>query len=367
MAARTKPPFRADHVGSLLRPDNLHDAREKWKKGELSGEKLKEIEDAAIRDAVALQESVGLKSITDGEFRRDYWHLDFMCGFDGVKFNEETYGHKFHGGISVATTFVEGKVSNPAGGIMVDHFEFLKSVTKETPKFSFPAPGMFHFRPGRDGISSDAYPDLGEFWSDLGKAYNDALKDFVAAGCTYLQMDDVTLCYFCDDEQRERLKARGDDPDQLLDVYIKANNAAFAGLPDNVATATHMCRGNFQSEWMAQGGYEPVADKMFNEFDVDAFFMEFDSDRAGDFEPLRFVPKGKFVVLGLVTSKFPELEPKDELRKRIDEATEFVPLDQLCLSPQCGFSSTHHGNKLTMDEQRKKLELVVEVAEEVWG
>ena len=225
--------------------------------------------------------------------RRDYWHLDFMCGFDGVELSQETYGMKFNAGISVATTYVDGKVSYPEGGNMLDHFRYLASEVHETAKFCFPTAGMYHFRPGRDGISEEAYPDLDEFWEDIGKAYNDAVMDFIANGATYLQIDDVNFCYLCDREQRERVTARGDDPDGLLDTYIKVNNASIAGRPDNVAVTTHMCRGNFQSSWMARGGYEPVAEKMFNETDVDGFFMEFDSDRAGDFEPLRFVPKGQ--------------------------------------------------------------------------
>jgi len=367
MALRDKPPFRADHVGSLLRPAALAETREKHRKGEVPDEELRRVEDAAVLDAIGLQERVGLKGITDGEMRRDYWHLDFMCGFDGVELSQETYGMKFNAGISVATTYVGGKVSYPEGGNMLDHFKYLNSEVHETAKFCFPTAGMYHFRPGRDGVSEEAYPDLEEFWEDIGRAYNDAVMDFIANGATYLQIDDVNFCYLCDQEQRERVTARGDDPDGLLDTYIRVNNASIAGRPDNVTVTTHMCRGNFQSSWMAQGGYEPVAEKMFNETDVDGFFMEFDSDRAGDFEPLRFVPKDKMVVLGLVTSKFPELEPKDELKARVEEASRYVDIDQLCISPQCGFASTHHGNKLSEAEQEAKLALCVEVANDIWG
>ena len=364
---RTEPPFRADHVGSLLRPAKLAETRDKWRQGKVSEDDLKSVEDAAIQDAVALQEGAGLKAITDGEFRRDYWHLDFMAGLDGVEYTGETYGHAFKGGLTVGTCSVTGKVGYPKDGVMREHFTALKGMVHETAKFCIPSPTMFHFRPGRAGISEEAYPDLADFWTDIAAAYRDAIADYASLGCTYLQIDDVNFCYFCDDKHRDMLKERGDDPEPLFDDYIAAFNATVAGKPAGMTITTHMCRGNFQSSWMAEGGYEPVAEKMFGQVDVDGFFMEFDTDRAGDFAPLRFVPKGKFVVLGLVSSKVPELESVDALKSRIEEATKFVPLEQLCLSPQCGFASTHHGNKLTIDDEKRKLERVVETAEAVWG
>jgi len=364
---RTQPPFRADHVGSLLRPANLAETRDKWREGKVSDDELKAVEDAAVQDAVALQEGAGLKAITDGEFRRDYWHLDFMAGLDGVEYTGETYGHAFKGGLTVGTCSVTGKVGYPKDGVMREHFTSLKSMVHETAKFCIPSPTMFHFRPGRAGISEEAYPDLADFWTDIAAAYRGAIKDYASLGCTYLQIDDVNFCYFCDDNHREMLSERGDDPESLFDDYIAAFNATVAGKPAGMTITTHMCRGNFQSSWMAEGGYETVAEKMFGKVDVDGFFMEFDTDRAGDFEPLRFVPKGKFVVLGLVSSKVAALESADALKSRIEEASKFVPLEQLCLSPQCGFASTHHGNKLTIDDEKRKLERVVEVADAVWG
>jgi 5-methyltetrahydropteroyltriglutamate--homocysteine methyltransferase len=364
---RTEPPFRADHVGSLLRPAKLAETRETWRKGEVSDAGLKAVEDDAIKDAVALQESAGLKAITDGEFRRDYWHLDFMTGFDGVRLTTETYGQAFSSGSTVGTCFVESKFKYPDGGIMREHFTSLKSMVHETAKFCIPSPTMFHYRAGRNGFSTEIYPDLAEFWADAAAAYRAAVADFHSLGCTYLQIDDVNFCYLCDAEHVRKLKERGDDDREMLDTYIAAVNGCTRGRPADMKITTHMCRGNFKSEWMAEGGYEPVAEKMLNEVDVDGFFMEFDSDRAGDFAPLRFLPKGKFVVLGLVSSKLAELESAEALTARIGEAAKVVPLEQLCLSPQCGFASTHHGNKLTVDDEKRKLARIVEVADTVWG
>jgi 5-methyltetrahydropteroyltriglutamate--homocysteine methyltransferase len=361
-----QPPFRADHVGSLLRPKTLSDARQKWREGKLEIEALKFLEDENIRDVIKLQESIGLKSITDGEFRRDYWHLDFIAGFEGVELNYETYGHAFSGGGTVATFSIKDKIGKHSGN-MREHFSFLKDTTKETAKFCIPGPGMTHLRSGRSGISEDAYPDLDHYWSDLTVAYSAEIQELADLGCTYLQIDDVSFAYLCDDNFRNDIRQRGDDPDELLIKYSRVLSDAVANKPDTMAVTTHMCRGNFQSTYMTSGGYEAVAEQMFSELKVDGYFMEYDSDRAGGFEPLRFIPKNKRVVLGLITSKTPELESKDDIKRRIDEAAMFINPDQMCLSPQCGFSSTHHGNDLSVIQQTRKLELVVEIADEVWG
>ena len=366
MPQRTKPPFRADHVGSLLRPPELSAARDKWRQGELSAEALKEIEDKHIRDAVALQESAGIKAVTDGEFRRDYWHLDFIAAFDGIEINKETYGHAFSSGKTVPTFRTDGKFGNN-NGYMREHFRYLNSITSETAKFCIPAPGMTYLRSGRSGVSEDAYPDLDEFWEDVIAAYANEVQALYDAGCRYLQFDDVSFAYLCDAEFRAGAVARGDDPDALVEIFATALSRAVANRPEDMTVTTHMCRGNFQSTWMAEGGYETVAEIMFEHLDVDGFFMEYDSERSGGFEPLRFVPDDKIVVAGLVTSKFPELEAKDEIIGRLEEAAKYVDMERLCLSPQCGFSSTHHGNNLTADDQSRKLALVVDIADQVWG
>ena len=362
----SKPPFRADHVGSLLRPKELSDARQQWREGKLEAAALKEQEDTHIRDVIAFQEDIGLKAITDGEFRRDYWHLDFIAGFEGVSLNDETYGHAFSGGGTVATFSVTGKLGAHSG-FMRDHFSFLNENTNQTAKFCIPGPGMTHLRSGRSGISEDAYPDIDVYWADVTTSYAAEINELGKLGCTYLQIDDVSFAYLCDEDFRRDIKERGDDPDELLVRYSRALSEAVADRPDGMTVTTHMCRGNFKSTFMTSGGYEAVAERMFDELKVDGYFMEYDSDRAGGFEPLRYMPKDRMVVLGLITSKTPELESKDDIKRRIDEAAQFMDLDQMCLSPQCGFSSTHHGNNLTRDEQRKKLELVVNVANEVWG
>lgn len=367
---QTRPPFRADHVGSLLRPRKLLDARQRWKSGGLSREELTILEDAAILEVVAMQESVGLKAVTDGEFRRDDWYLDFIFGLTGIERGDETFPIPFSDGEAfTATKFnITRKVTCPPGGVMRDHFAFLNSVTSRTAKITIPAPSMLvNLFADVINISRQAYSDPEEFWDDLGKAYNDVMQAFAAAGCRYLQLDDVNTCLLCNDELCEMNRKAGRDPDALLDQFITLNNAAVDGRPPDMAITTHMCRGNYRSQWCSTGGYDAVAEKYFNGMNIDGFFLEYDTDRAGDFAPLRFLPKGKFAVLGLITSKTPRLESRDELKRRIEEAARYAPLDQLCISPQCGFASTHQGNRLTEDEQRRKLALVVEVAEEVWG
>jgi len=360
-----KPPFRADHVGSLLRPQSLADARRAFRAGRLSGAELREQEDTAIREAVAHQEAIGLESITDGEMRRDWWHIDFMRQLEGVTVAENP-GPKFgQTEEQPPIAGVSGRVRF-ARPIMVDDFAFLKSCTKRTAKFTIPSPSMLHLRGGRKGISRAAYPDLGAFWADLALAYGQAIASFAGAGCRYLQLDDVSFAYLCDDKVRATCLQNGDDPAALPRTYADAINAALANRPRDMVVTMHTCRGNFKSSWVAAGGYEAVAEAMFSTA-VDGFFMEFDTERAGGFEPLRYLPKGKKIVLGLVTTKVGAIESKDELKRRIAAAAKFVPLEDLCLSPQCGFSSTHHGNALTEAEQWRKLELVVEVAREVWG
>jgi 5-methyltetrahydropteroyltriglutamate--homocysteine methyltransferase len=363
----SKPPFHADQVGSLLRPAELRKARAAARRGEIAPEGLREVEDRCIREVVARQEAVGLAGITDGEFRRDWWHIDFLKGFDGVEAVADPSTPAFHGADeAVPVLTVTGKIrrSRP---VMVDAFAFLKSVTAGTPKLTIPAPSMLHLRGGRPAISRAAYPDLDEFWADAARAYREEIRDLAAAGCTYLQLDDVSFAYLCDENIRQGYRARGDDPERAPRVYADTINAALRERPPGLAVTIHTCRGNFKSTWMASGGYEPVAQVVFGGLAVDGYFLEYDTERAGGFEPLRFVPKGKKVVLGLVTTKSPQLESKDSLKRRIEEAAKHVPLEDLCLSPQCGFSSTHHGNKLTEGDQWRKLERIVEVAREVWS
>ena len=370
MSMRESPPFRADHVGSFLRPARLLQAREQYKSGGIDAAALRAVEDDAIREIVRFQEDVGLQVVTDGEFRRTYFHIDFLEQLDGV----ETKG-----GIAVSFRKPDGTVDfappvmqvsakvRHARDIQRADFEFLKSVTTRTPKVTIPSPTMLHFRGGRGAISRDAYPELDAFYEDVGAAYRAELASLGAAGCRYLQFDDTNLAYLCDEKMREGARQRGDDPNELPRRYARLINSAIAGRPPGMTTAIHLCRGNFQSAWAAEGGYEPVAEVLFNELGVDAYFLEYDDARSGDFRPLRFVPKGKFVVLGLVSTKLGELESKDDLKRRIDEAAKYVPLEQLCLSPQCGFSSTVHGNDIAVERQRDKLRLVIDVAREVWG
>jgi 5-methyltetrahydropteroyltriglutamate--homocysteine methyltransferase len=362
------PPFRADHVGSLLRPAHLKDARRRFQQNEITKDALRAVEDDAIREVVRQQEAIGLQSITDGEFRREFFHLDFLQRLQGVT-TSAGVGAKFHtraGDIDFAPpkVTVTGKLRH-VQDIQTADFQFLQSVTRRTAKVSIPSPTMVHFRGGRKGVDITAYPDMEEFFEDLAGVYREEVASLHAAGCRYIQFDDTNLAYLCDAQQRAQAKERGDDPNELPHAYAALINAVIDGRPKDLTVAVHLCRGNMQSAWVAEGGYEPVAEAMFST-GVDAFFMEFDTERAGGFEPLRFVPRGKTVVLGLVSSKTPKLETKDELKRRIDQAAKYVPLDDLCLSPQCGFSSTHHGNKLTTDEQWRKLERVVEVAREVW-
>lgn len=366
MSDRSKPPFRGDHVGSLLRPERLHAARAKFESGDLDATGLKAVEDECITEAVAMQESVGLKGITDGEFRRKTWHYDFLCGLDGIEESVESQGPAFQAGHNVSSLAVTGKIGNP-NGVMLDHFDYLKSVTKETPKFCIPSPSLVYYRGGRALMNQDVYSDLEPFWDDLAAAYRAEVDMLGAAGCKYLQLDDTSFAMLCDAKVRKNMTERGDDPDDLVEAFGRGITAALRDRPADMAVTVHMCRGNFQSSWIGEGGYEPVAEAMFAGVPVDGFFMEWDTDRAGGFEPLRFVPDDKIVVLGIMTSKLPELETKDDLKRRIDEAAQYVPLERLCLSPQCGFASTVEGNKLTQDDQKRKLALVVETAAEVWG
>lgn len=362
-----RPPYRADHVGSLLRPDWLAQMRAQFRQGEVEPEALRAAEDRAVLEAVQRQESIGLKSVTDGEFRRDWWHLDFLSQLDGVVLRQNP-GEKFKiSGQSEQPpiTAVTGRVgcSRP---IMVDDFAFLKSATRQTPKMTIPSPSMLHLRGGRASIANAVYPDLDAFWSDVAAAYRKAIAHLADAGCRYLQLDDITFAYLCDPRIQQNCRNNGDDPAALPTRYAQTINAALEGKPADMTVTIHTCRGNFKSAWVAEGGYDPVVDAMFST-NVDGYFMEFDSARAGGFEPLKALPRGKKVVLGLVTTKVGELETKDELMRRIDEAAKFVPLQNLCLSPQCGFSSTHHGNVLSIDDQWRKLERVVEVAAQVWS
>jgi methionine synthase II (cobalamin-independent) len=368
----TSPPFRADHVGSFLRPQRLIEARARQAAGDLSAEALREIEDACIREVVAKQEEVGLQGITDGEFRRTFFHIDFLERLEGVtvSYGEFTAAFRKDDGSEVGfrppTMHIEAPIRHQAP-IQGADYDFLAGVVTKAPKVSIPAPSMLHFRGGRQAISETVYPDLEVFYDDLAAAYRAEIADLAARGCRYLQMDDTNLAYLCDPAIRERTAARGDDPDALTHLYCRLVNEAIRDRPADMKICVHLCRGNFKSAWVAQGGYEPVAEFLFNEMAIDGFFLEYDDERSGDFAPLRFMPKGKRVVLGLMSSKRPQVETKDELKQRIDEAAQYVPLDQCALSHQCGFSSTAHGNELTEADQWQKLARCVEVANEVWG
>ena len=364
---RTTPPFRADHVGSLLRSETLKHARADHAAGKIDAAALRLIEDQEIKTLVAKQEAIGLQSITDGEFRRAFWHFDFLGGLGGVELFESDAGIQFKGVQTKATGVRVVNKLHYTPHVMVDHFKYLKSVTRQTPKMTIPSPSMLHYRGGRKMINMGVYPDMNDFYDDLGETYAGAVQDFAKAGCRYLQLDDVSFAYLCDPEQRKMLSERGDDPDKQPHIYAGMINQAIKNRPSDMVISMHLCRGNFRSTFIASGGYEPIADILFNEVNVDAYFMEWDSDRAGGFEPLRFLPKGKSVVLGLVTSKTGVLETRADLLRRIEEASKFAPLDQLCLSPQCGFASTEEGNVLALDEQWAKLEMIVSVAKEVWG
>jgi 5-methyltetrahydropteroyltriglutamate--homocysteine methyltransferase len=372
LSRRTAPPFRADHVGSLLRPESVLRAREDHAAGRLPAEELRSIEDEAIRAVVRMQEDLGLQSATDGEFRRASWHMDYIYRLGGIGQADEKLQVEFHnegGTISFETAAmtVHDKITLPEP-IFADDFRFLKATTVgATPKLTIPSPSMVHYRGGPAAVDRSVYPDLDQFWDDLSAAYAEEVSALGDLGCTYLQFDDTSLAYLNDPEQRAFLAARGDDAEHQHLRYIRQINSALASKPPGMAVTTHMCRGNFRSSWVAQGGYDFVAEALFNELQVDGFFLEYDDERSGSFEPLRFVPKGKLVVLGLVTTKRPRLENKDDLKRRIDEASKFVPIDQLCLSPQCGFSSTVEGNRLSYNDQVAKLSLIAEVAGEVWS
>ena len=368
---RNVPPFRADHVGSLLRPQQLIEARTAHRNGRLSRQELTEIEDSAVRDVIALQERVGLRSITDGEFRRGLWHMDFLTRLANVERTPSPVKVSFHtaaGSIerSPSATRVTGKVSRPAP-IFVEHFKFLRAHTRETPKLTLPSPSILHFRGGRSAIDEVAYPQLEAFYADVAAAYAQEIGDLADAGLRYLQIDEVNLAYLCDPKLRAEVRAMGEDPERLPGQYAGLINDCIRTRPRDMVVAMHLCRGNFEGAWMAEGGYEPVAEILFNAVNVDGYFLEYDSERAGGFAPLRFVPPGKTVVLGLITSKRGALESRDELRRRIDAAAKFCPLEQLALSPQCGFASGERGNPLTLEEETAKLALVVQVAREVWG
>jgi len=365
---RTTPPFRADHVGSLLRTAPLKDARAKHAQGAITAAQLKEVEDREIEKVIKRQEETGLRLATDGEFRRSWWHFDFFKGLDGVTPYTTEGGIQFHGVQTKAEGIrITGKIGF-SGHPMLEHFKFLKSHTRVTPKMTIPAPSTFHFRQGRAAVSRDVYPTLDPFFDDLAAAYRAAIRDFYDAGCRYLQLDDTAWSMVCDPNERAQSKTRGDDPEALPRVYARLTNAALAGKPADMTVTMHSCRGNFRSTFIASGGYEFVAEQLLGHTGFDGYFLEYDSERAGGFEPLRFFPKGnKQVVLGLVTSKSGTLEKKDDIKRRIDEATKYVALEQLCLSPQCGFASTEEGNVLAEEEQWAKLRMIVEIADEVWG
>ncbi len=372
MVALETPPFRADHVGSLLRPPGLLQAREAHAAGRLSDDELRAAEDAAIGEVVAMQEGVGLRAATDGEFRRASWHMDFIYQLGGISRAEQNLTVRFRN--EAGTLEFTPAALRVDGPVRLDHvifaepFRFLAgAVTTAVPKLTIPSPSMVHYRGGRAAVDPSVYPDLDAFWDDLSAAYAAEVRGLAELGCTYLQLDDTSLAYLNDPEQRELVASMGGDPDRQHVRYIRQINAALAGRPPGLTVTTHMCRGNFRSSWVAEGGYEFVAETLFNELEVDGFLLEYDDARSGDFSPLRFVPQGKRVVLGLVTTKRGALEDKDDLKRRIDEAARFVPLEQLCLSPQCGFASTVEGNDLTFEQEVAKLRLIVETTTEVWG
>jgi len=364
------PPFRADHVGSLLRPQALLAARRRARDGEISRDELRQIEDTHVRDVVGKQEAVGLKSVTDGEFRRTYFHIDFLERLQGVTVSGgiESRFKSEKGEVNFAppSLSVTGKLRHVTD-IQKPDFEFLKSVTHETPKVTIPSPTMVHFRGGRKTIDIEAYPEMTEFFADLAQCYRDEIDSLYRAGCRYIQLDDTNLAYLCDPKLRAGARERGHDPDELPHAYAALINSVVDRRPADLTVSVHLCRGNFKSAWVAEGGYEPVADVLFNELNVDAYFLEYDDERAGDFRPLRFVPKSRTVVLGLVTTKVGKLEPREDLLRRVEEASRYMPIGQMCLSPQCGFSSTVEGNEITEDDQWAKLRLVVDTAREIWG
>jgi 5-methyltetrahydropteroyltriglutamate--homocysteine methyltransferase len=371
ISPRIGPPFRADHVGSLLRPRRLLDARDANSRGLLTAAALREVEDECIREAVALQEDLGFHGITDGEFRRTWWHLDFVQRFANVTVVPPRMKARFRSAegeieLLAPALRVDGRLARPQP-IMAADFAFLKAATRRTAKVTIPSPSVMHFRGGRAAIDAKAYPEIAEFYADLARVYSEEVADLGRLGCTYLQIDEVNLAYLCDPKLQEQVRGIGEDPKTLPRTYARLINGAIATRPADMTVCMHLCRGNFQSAWVAEGGYDPIAEVLFNEIDVEGYFLEYDSPRAGGFAPLRFLPKGKIAVLGLVTTKSGALESKDALKRRIDEAAKYAPLDQLALSPQCGFSSTVEGNKVTLDDEIAKLRLVAEVAREVWG
>jgi 5-methyltetrahydropteroyltriglutamate--homocysteine methyltransferase len=365
----TTPPFRADQVGSLLRSAPLKDARARRAAGEFSAEQLREVEDREIESLIRKQEAIGLKAVTDGEYRRASWQTDFVSQLPGIEAYQGARAVRFQGAVQPKQVLI--RVARKLGDFethpMIEHFRFLAAHAKAMPKMTIPSPSAVHFRHGREGVPEAVYPDMNDFYRDLGETYRKVVRAFGEAGCRYLQLDEVNFTYLCDPKLIQQVRDRGENPDALPAAYAGMINAAVAGAPPDMTVTMHLCRGNFRSTFIASGGYEPVAELLFNGTDVHGYFMEFDTERAGGFEPLRFVPKGKMVVLGLVTSKSGTLESKDAIKRRIDEAAKFVPLDQLCLSPQCGFASTDEGNILAEEEQWSKLRMIVEIADEVWG
>jgi len=366
------PPYRADHVGSFLRPPEVHEARAGRAEGSLSPEELRVVEDAAIADLVTHEEAIGLQGITDGEFRRRFFHTDFLEQLDGVTVTEGSFLATFHkdDGTEVGMKPPSMSVNAPirhSKSIQGADYDYLASIVTRTPKVTIPSPSMLHFRGGREGIDEEVYPDLEAFFDDLTAAYRDEIADLAARGATYIQLDDTNLAYLCDPEIRERTAARGDDPDELVHLYARLVNDSIRDRPEGVTAAIHLCRGNYRSAWVSQGGYEPVGEILFNEMDVDAFFLEYDDDRSGDFAPLRHVPAHKSVVLGLMSSKTPVVDDGDAVKHRLDEAFAYIDQDQIALSHQCGFASTSEGNELTQDDQWRKLEQTIAIANDVWG
>lgn len=362
-------PFRADHVGSLLRTPRLKENRALWKKGVIDAGTLRQIENEEIKKSVVRLEATGMKAITDGEFRRDYFHLDFLQQLGGVSITggieANPAAKAAEDGFTPPRLSVTGKLKH-IKNIQVDDFLYLKSITSQTPKVCIPSPTMVHFRGGRAAISIDAYPDMDLFFSDLADVYKAEINALYDAGCRYIQLDDTNLAYLCDPKMRAAAKERGEDPNALPHTYAELINAVITPRPSDLTVGIHLCRGNYRSTWFAEGGYEPVAEVLFNEINVDAYFLEYDDQRSGDFAPLRFVPPHKKVVAGVMSSKVADLESESFLIDRISEASKYIPLDHLCISPQCGFSSTHHGNQLTEDDQWKKFERLVKVADMIW-
>jgi methionine synthase II (cobalamin-independent) len=371
MSERTIPPFRADHVGSLIRPDALIAARQAAERHELPAAELRRIQEDAIREVVRLQKGIGLRVATDGEFNRGSWQRDFLLKLKNVALIPSRLSVRFHSAAGTRdhtppSLAVTGRLERP-DGIFVDDFRFLHAIAAVTAKVTIPSPTVLHFRGGRDAIDAKAYPRMDEFYADLARVYAEEIRDLAAAGCRYLQIDEVNLAYLCDPELRAQVAGIGEDPDALPQTYAKLLNDAIAGRPRDMVVCLHLCRGNFAGAWIAEGGYEPVADLLFNAVAADGYFLEYDSPRAGTFDPLRFLPKGKIAALGLVTTKSPMLESRDALRRRIDEAARHAPIEQLCLSPQCGFSSGIGGQAMTVEQEIAKLRLVVDTAREVWG